>query len=150
MKSGMHKLPLFGPVLLQIISTNIFQSGKSAIDLVKEAKKEIENLTPQQAMEELKDATATLIDIREEEELKTGKIGGAIHAPRGMLEFYADVTLPYYKKEFEKEKRLILYCASGGRSALSVQTLKNMGFKNIAHIDGGIKAWKEAGYAVIQ
>jgi rhodanese-related sulfurtransferase len=128
----------------------IFQSCKSAIDLVKEAKKEIENLTPQQAMEELKQATATLVDIREEEELKNGKIEGAIHAPRGMLEFYADATLPYYKKEFDKEKRLILYCASGGRSALAVQTLKNMGYNNIAHIDGGIKAWKEAALPLTQ
>lgn len=131
-------------------TATISSPAKNTSDLVKEAKKEIENLTPLQAKEELMKSNTMLIDLREAEELINGKIEGAIHAPRGMLEFYADATLPYYKKEFDKEKRLILYCASGGRSALSVQTLKKMGFKNIAHIDGGIKAWKEAGFAVIQ
>ncbi len=118
---------------------------KSATELVKEAKKEIENLTPEKAKEELAKGDAVLLDIREAEELKQGKIAGAIHAPRGMLEFYADSSLPYYKPEFKKNQRIILYCASSGRSALAVQTLKNMGYTNVAHIDGGLKAWKAAG-----
>lgn len=61
-----------------------------------------------------------------------------------MLEFYADPSLPYHKPEFDKNKRIILYCASGGRSALAVQTLKEMGYTNVAHIDGGFKAWQAA------
>lgn len=124
-------------------------SAKSATDLVKEAKQNVENLTPQQVQEEISQQKATLIDIRESEELqKDGKIAGSTHAPRGMLEFYADASLPYHKPEFDKAKRIILHCASGGRSALAASTLKQMGYTNVAHMDGGIKAWKEAGMPV--
>jgi rhodanese-related sulfurtransferase len=122
---------------------------KSAADLVKEAKQSIENLTPVQVQEELKSPNAVLIDIRESEELtESGKIAGAVHAPRGMMEFYADPTQPYHKPEFDKNKRIILHCAGGGRSALATQTLKEMGYNNVAHLDGGLKAWKEAGLPV--
>jgi rhodanese-related sulfurtransferase len=122
--------------------------AKSATELVKEAKGKIENLTPQQVAAELAAGNISLIDIRESEELKlNGKIPHSTHAPRGMLEFYADPALPYFKPEFDKKKRIILHCASGGRSALAVQTLKSMGYDNVAHLDGGIKAWKEAGLA---
>lgn len=121
-------------------------TNKSATDLVKEAKLNIENLSPNQVGEELSGGNVTLIDIRESEELKqNGRIAGSIHAPRGMLEFYADPSLPYHKPEFDKNKRIILHCASGGRSALAVATLKQMGYENIAHLDGGIKAWKDSG-----
>ncbi len=119
---------------------------KSAMDFVKEAKQEIENLTPLQVKEELSKPNTMLIDVRESEELKqNGKIPGSVHTPRGMLEFYADTTLPYYKPEFEKTKRIIVQCASGGRSALATNTLKQMGYTNVANLDGGLKAWKEAG-----
>ncbi|MBO9634027.1 MAG: rhodanese-like domain-containing protein [Chitinophagaceae bacterium] len=119
--------------------------AKSVSDLVKEAKQQVENLTPKQVNNELKRG-ATLIDIRESEELgSSGKIRGSVHAPRGLLEFYADESTPYHKPEFDKSKRLILHCAAGGRSALAVKTLKEMGYDNIAHLDGGIKAWKDAG-----
>lgn len=124
-------------------------TAKSAADLVKEAKQQIDNLTPEQVKDELSKGNVTLIDIRESEELKqTGRIPGSVHAPRGMLEFYADASLPYHKPEFDKEKRIILHCASGGRSALAAQTLKQMGYENVAHLDGGIKAWKEASLPV--
>lgn len=120
--------------------------SKSAVELVKEAKEKIENLTAQKVAEELSKENVTLIDIRESEELiQNGKIPNSIHAPRGMLEFYADPSLPYFKPAFDKSKRIILHCASGGRSALAVQTLKLMGYDNVAHLDGGIKAWKDAG-----
>ena len=118
--------------------------AKSAMELVKEAKQNIENLTPQQVQQEVANG-ATLIDIRDGEELKNGKINGSVHASRGMLEFYADESLPYHKPEFDKNKRLILHCASGGRSALAANTLKEMGYNNVAHMDGGFKAWKESG-----
>lgn len=124
---------------------------KSATDLVKEAKQQIENLTPEQVKEELSKGNVTLIDIRESEELKqNGKIAGSVHAPRGMLEFYADPSLPYHKPEFDKDKRIILHCASGGRSALATSTLKQMGYNNVAHLDGGIKAWKDSGMPVTE
>lgn len=123
--------------------------AKSATDLVKEAKAQIENLSPAQVQEELSKGNATLIDIREAEELKdNGRIEGSVLAPRGMLEFYADETLPYHKPEFDRNKKLILHCASGGRSALAAATLKQMGYTDVCHLDGGIKAWKEAGLPV--
>ncbi len=122
---------------------------KSATEMVKEAKAQIENLNPQQVNEEISKGNATLIDIREAEELKqNGSIPGSVHAPRGMLEFYADDSLPYHKPEFDKNKRIILHCASGGRSALAASTLKQMGYENVAHMDGGYKAWKESGMPV--
>jgi rhodanese-related sulfurtransferase len=122
---------------------------KSATEMVREAKAQIENLNPQQVNEEISKGNATLIDIREAEELKqNGSIPGSVHAPRGMLEFYADDSLPYHKPEFDKNKRIILHCASGGRSALAAATLKQMGYENVAHLDGGFKAWKESGLPV--
>ena len=125
--------------------------NKTATDLVKEAKQYIENLSPDQVNDELSAGDVTLIDIRESEEIKqNGKIAGSVHAPRGMLEFYADPSLPYHKPEFDKNKRIILQCASGGRSALAAATLKQMGYQNIAHLDGGLKAWKESGKPVIE
>lgn len=122
---------------------------QSAAQLVKEAKQGIENLNPLQVQQELLKGNTVLIDIRESEELtQNGKIESAVHAPRGMIEFYADPSLPYHKPEFDKSKRIILQCASGGRSALATQTLKKMGYTNVAHLDGGLKAWKEAGLPV--
>ena len=122
---------------------------RSAADMVKEAKQHIENLSPEQVKQELENGNATLIDIRERDELEqSGKIAGSVHAPRGMIEFYADDSLPYHKPEFQKDKRLILHCASGGRSALAANTLKQMGYSNVAHLDGGFKGWKESGMPV--
>ena len=138
-------------LLFLIFSPRILVAQKSTMDMVKAAKQEIENLVPEKVMAELAKGNVVLIDIREPEELKqAGKISGAVNAPRGMLEFYADSSLPYHKPEFDKDKRLILYCASGGRSALAVKTLKEMGYKNVAHIDGGFKAWKAAGMPVAE
>ena len=84
-------------------------SAKSATDLVKEAKQHVKALTPEQVNDEVSHGNATLIDLRESEELEqTGKIPGSKHAPRGMLEFYADPSLPYHRPEFDKNKRIIL------------------------------------------
>lgn len=122
--------------------------AKSAMELVREAKAEVENLTVDQTAAEV-EGGATLIDIREPGELETtGRIPGAVHAPRGMIEFYADESLPYHRPEFDKSKRIILHCASGGRSALAAKTLRDMGYERVAHLDGGIKAWREAGKPV--
>lgn len=120
---------------------------KGAMDMVKAAKAEIENLDVEQVAKEL-EGGATLIDIREPGEVEKGRIPGSVHAPRGMLEFYADETLPYHKPELDRSKRIILSCASGGRSALAVKTLKEMGYENVAHLDGGFNAWRDAGKPV--
>lgn len=138
-------------ILTTVLAANnaTAQTDKSASDLIKEAKAQIENLTPAQVKAEMDKGNVIIIDIREPDEVKqNGFIAGAINAPRGMLEFYADPLLPYYKAEFKKDGRIILQCASGGRSALAVVTLKQMGYTNVAHLDGGLKAWKEAGLAL--
>ena len=119
--------------------------SKGAMDLVASAKAEVENLTPEQVAQELESGDAVLVDIREPEERAAASIPGSIHAPRGMLEFYADPSLPYHRPEFDREGRIILHCASGGRSALAAKTLKEMGYTNVAHLDGGIKKWSEEG-----
>lgn len=125
---------------------------RPAMDFVQQAKQEVESLTPTQVRDELERRDVVMIiDVRESEELeKEGRIAGSVHAPRGMIEFYADPLLPYHLKAFDPSKRLILHCASGNRSALAVQTLKRMGYENVAHMEGGLKAWKEAGMPVIQ
>jgi rhodanese-related sulfurtransferase len=126
-------------------------NAKSATDLVREARQQVESLSPAQVKEALAGGNVTLVDLREAEELQqNGKIAGAVHAPRGMLEFYADPALPYHKPELDKNKKIILHCASGGRSALAAQTLKQMGYEQVAHLDGGIKAWEDAGFPVVK
>ena len=92
------------------------------------------------------------IDLRDVRELeREGIIPGAFHAPRGMLEFWVDPESPYHKPVFHQPgKRYVLFCASGWRSALSAQTLQDMGLPEVGHIDGGFTAWKEAGAPVVQ
>lgn len=119
---------------------------KTAADLVTEAKSRIENLGPDEVEDELRNGDAVLVDIRDAPELEeNGRIPGAVHIPRGMLEFRADTTSPYHQAPLDPARRVILHCASGGRSALAAQTLKEMGYENVSHLDGGITAWKEAG-----
>ncbi len=122
---------------------------RAAAEMVAEAKGRIENLTPEQVAAELDAGGVTLVDIREDDErVQNGAIPGAVRAPRGMLEFWADPTSPYHREEFDPTRRTILYCASGGRSALAADTLQGMGYANAAHLDGGFKAWKEGGNPV--
>jgi rhodanese-related sulfurtransferase len=90
-----------------------------------------------------------VVDIREPEERRAnGAIAGSVSAPRGMLEFYADPASPYHKDGFDPERRVILHCASGGRSALAVKSLQELGYSNIAHLDKGFNGWKEQGQPV--
>ena len=117
----------------------------TAAAMVAEAGETMENLTVEQVVAELTTGDPLLVDIREAEELAaTGMIGGAIHAPRGMIEFYADPASPYHRPEFDPGRRVILYCASSGRSALAVKSLESLGYRDIGHLDGGVKAWTAA------
>lgn len=121
---------------------------KKAADLVAEAKSRIENLGVEQVEKE-RDSGALIVDLREPEELKaTGRIPGAVHVPRGMLEFRADPSSPYHQEGFDPSRRVVLHCASGGRSALAAATLKDMGYTDVAHLDGGFTAWAESGRPV--
>jgi len=117
-------------------------------DLVAAAKQRIENLDPHAVEEELASGDAVLVDIREADELDAnGRIPGAVHIPRGMLEFRADPASPYHQPPMDPAARIILHCASGGRSALAAAALQDMGYERVAHLDGGIAAWKDAGKA---
>ena len=123
--------------------------AKTAADLVAEAKLRIQNLTVDETVEELERGDALLIDLREPgEREEQGTIPGAVHAPRGMLEFWADPTSSYHRAEFDPNRRVILHCAGGGRSALAADTLQQMGYANVAHLDGGFNAWKAANQPV--
>ncbi len=119
--------------------------SSTVVELVARAKAQIENLSPEQVAREIADG-AVLVDLREPAEVEgSGIIQGAVHAPRGMLEFYADPSSPYHRVEFDPTRRTILYCASGGRSALSARALAEMGYADVAHLDGGVKAWQAEG-----
>jgi rhodanese-related sulfurtransferase len=123
--------------------------AKTAAQLVAEAKASIENLTAEQVAQEIAGGDVLVVDIREPEERRTnGVIAGSVSAPRGMLEFYADPTSAYHKEGFDPDRRVILHCASGGRSALAVKTLQELGYSNIAHLDKGFNGWKEQGQPV--
>ena len=122
--------------------------SSTVAEIVARAKAEVENLTPDQAAKEVAEG-AVLVDLREPAELeKDGMIPGAVHAPRGMLEFYADPGSPYHRPEFDPDRRTILYCASGGRSALGATALAELGYRDVAHLDGGMKAWRADGRPV--
>ena len=122
---------------------------KTAAQLVSEAKQRVSNLGVEQVAAELERGDALLVDLREpDERAQEGSIPGAVHVSRGMLEFYADPTSSYHRPEFAPDRRVILRCAAGGRSALAADTLQQMGYTNVAHLDGGFRAWKEAGQPV--
>jgi len=122
----------------------------TAAGMVSAAKTRIQNLSVAEVAAELATGEIVLVDIREpEERATTGTIPGAVHAARGMLEFYADPTSPYHRPEFETDRRIVLYCASGGRSALATDMLQQLGYESVAHLDGGFKSWM-AGYQPVE
>ena len=124
---------------------------KSSQILVEEAKKKIQTLNPQQVKNLLEKNEITLIDVRDIRELwKEGTIENSKHIPRGMLEFWLDPESSYYKSNKLKEiKKMVLFCALGLRSALATKSLVEMGFKNVAHVDGGFDALRKIGLKVI-
>ena len=126
---------------------------KSSKTLVKEALDQIKTLDAPKAKELLEKNKCYLIDIRDIRELwNDGAIENALHIPRGMLEFWLDPESPYYKKEKfdDTSKSIVLFCAGGMRSALAAKTLKEMGYINVAHIDGGFAAMKFVGFKTVE
>lgn len=123
--------------------------SKTAAELVAEAKQNVEALSVEETAAELEKGDPLLVDLREpNERAEHGAIPGAVHAPRGMLEFWADPTSSYHRPEFDPNRRVILHCASGGRSALAAGTLRQLGYNDVAHLEGGMNAWKESGRPV--
>ena len=114
--------------------------------LVDTAKREIEELTAEEAIKLVGREDVTLVDIRDPRELeREGKVPGAFSCTRGMLEFWIDPASPYHKPKFAEDKKFVFFCAGGLRSALAAKTAQDMGLKPVAHIIGGFKAWKDAG-----
>ena len=114
--------------------------------LIKDAENEIETLSIEQVLKSIEKNDSILVDIRDIRELwREGKINSAIHAPRGMLEFWVDPESPYHRDIFSMGKKYIFYCQSGWRSALATQTVQKMGLKPVAHMGGGFSEWKNSG-----
>ena len=123
----------------------------SSSELVNNALKEIKTISTEEAHTMMKDGKSNLIDIRDIRELQNeGKVQGAVHIPRGMLEFWLDPESAYFKDgKLDLNKEMVLFCAGGLRSALAAKTLKDMGFKNVSHIDGGFAALKQSKFKII-
>jgi rhodanese-related sulfurtransferase len=124
--------------MAQTITTSV----KSLVDA---AERDIENLSVEQAIALHGNEDVVLIDIRDIRELqRDGKVPGAFHCPRGMLEFWIDPQSPYHKPLFAQDKKYVFFCAGGMRSALAAHTAQSMGLRPVAHIRGGFGAWKKA------
>ena len=126
-------------------------SIKSSQDLVNDALKVIKTISKDQAYEMFDNNECNLIDIRDIRELqKEGKVEGANHIPRGMLEFWLDPESVYFKEgKLDLDKEMVLFCAGGLRSALAAKSLKDMGFKKVSHVDGGFGAIKNSKFKIV-
>lgn len=125
--------------------------NRSAADLVDAANEVVPPLQLDDARALLGDDGVLFVDLREPRELeREGMIPGAYRAPRGMLEFWVDPASPYYRADLDSGRRLVLYCGSAWRSALSAAALHEMGFDDVTHLEGGFSAWKRAGHPVVE
>ncbi len=119
--------------------------AKSIMEQVAEAKAVVPDITPDEVKSLIGREDVLIVDVRDDGEVAaSGKVKGAVHVTRGMLEFRADETTPYHNEAFSKEKTVILYCASGGRSALGGKALLDLGYTDVRNL-GGFPAWVEAG-----
>ena len=119
---------------------------KHVKDMVAEANEHVARLSADEAIARHGDENTLFVDLRDPRELsREGKVPGAFHCPRGMLEFWIDPESPYAKEEFQSGKDIVFYCASGWRSALSAKTAQDMGLPNVSHVESGFGGWKKAG-----
>ena len=124
------------------------QLKRGIAGMVADANKEIATVAVEQAKSLLGNDDVVFVDLRDPRELeREGKIPGAFHCPRGMLEFWIDPASPYHKQVFASGKQFVFYCQSGWRSALSTKTVQDMGLPNVCHLGGGFTAWCKAGGA---
>ena len=124
---------------------------KSIQNLVSEAMNEIKTIDADQAYEMVKDSSCNLIDVREVNELDAaGRVDGAIHIPRGMLEVYLDPNSPVFQNgQLDQNKEFVLFCAGGVRSALAVKSLIDMGYKKTSHIEGGFASMSNSKFKIV-
>jgi len=122
---------------------------RNILDIVADARSEIEELDVAQLQAEIEAGSCTVVDIRDiRERVGVGVIPGAVSAPRGMLEFWFDPESPYYNDRYQLDQRYVLHCAAGWRSALAVKAIEELGYTNVAHLEPGFNGWKEAGAEV--
>ena len=124
---------------------------KSSQSLVSEALTQIKTISTEEAFDKYNNNQCNLIDIRDIRELeKEGRVEGAQHIPRGMLEFWMDPESVYFKEgKLDLKKEMILFCAGGLRSALATKSLKDMGFENVSHIEGGFGSLKQSKFKIV-
>ena len=124
---------------------------KSSQTLVSEALSEVKTITADEALKLSNEGNCNLIDIREKGEIdKTGRVENSNHIPRGMLEFWVDPESAYFKDgKLDMNKEMVLFCAGGLRSALAAKSLKEMGFENVSHIDGGFAAISQIDFKIV-
>ena len=114
--------------------------------MVADANKQVEEISITDARDLIGRDDVLFIDIRDIREVaKTGRVSGARHVPRGMLEMWIDPNTPYHREFFAEDRKFIFYCAGAWRSALAAKTAHDMGLTPVAHLEGGINAWIEAG-----
>ena len=119
---------------------------RNAAQLVGEANAVVDTISVEDGIALVDDADVVILDVRETvDRQQSGAIRGSVHAARGFLEFHADPDHPKFEPAILEDKRLVLYCATGGRSALAAKTLKDMGYPRVCHIAGGFGAWTKAG-----
>lgn len=117
----------------------------SAAQMVADAREQIEEIAAADAVKLVDDPNVVIVDLRDvRERQRGGFIPGSFHCPRGMVEFWVDPDSPYYKDVFDRDAKFVFHCASGWRSAITVDTLQKMGFENAAHISDGFTGWKSA------
>ena len=118
--------------------------------LLAEAEAEVPIVTSRELMQQIHDEDLVVIDLRDVRELeREGHLPGALHMPRGMLEFWIDPESPYARPVFQEDKRFIFYCAAGWRSALACQVANRLGLQRASHLEGGFAGWKEAGGEIV-
>lgn len=122
---------------------------RSVVEMIGKARDQVELVTPETVSDELLSGEPLLVDVREPTEWEQHVVG-ALQVPRGLIEFVADPASPRHNTELQPTRRIIVYCASGARATLAALTLQDMGYENVANLDGGLKGWIAAGLPVAQ
>ncbi len=120
------------------------------MQMIVDAKSRVGSATPAETAERLKAGTAVVVDVRQSTEWDHGHIDGSVPAPRGLLEFFADPASPRHAEALDPDRPMIVVCHSGARAALAAATLQDMGFADVAILEGGLTAWLEAGFPVTE